>query len=205
MGFGRREHIWKRPWTVNSQGWAPPDLTIPYGINMNAFSREQIQIIDEALQHWRDVTKLKFEWRDSGVRPCIQFEPANESCSSPVGCINGDKKHIVGCNVGNGFGRTSVIHEIGHIVGLYHEHQRPDRDNWVEIPTNRLGDHNYKKLSGAQHHNRIWSGTYDCLSLMHYDSNYIRGTQGGCNHFGLGSNTDLGFFDIEVVAQMYGF
>ena len=31
------------------------------------------------------------------------------------------------------FSRTSLIHSIFHVLGRYHEHQRPDRGHFVKI------------------------------------------------------------------------
>lgn len=55
------------------------------------------------------------------------------SCASRVG-RGGDKsqKLTIGspalrCKVGN------IIHELGHAVGFFHEHSRPDRNEYVRI------------------------------------------------------------------------
>jgi hypothetical protein len=53
-------------------------------------------------------------------------------------------------------------HEIGHAAGLVHEHQRPDRDHYVNIlnvDTNGDTRIDYESLP---------LGPYDCSALMHY-------------------------------------
>lgn len=55
-------------------------------------------------------------------------------CSSYVGRIGGQQTISVGnadgsitCKHGN------LVHEIAHSLGFFHEHSRPDRDQYVEI------------------------------------------------------------------------
>ena len=57
----------------------------------------------------------------SGQRDFVQFVGGTD-CSSFLGRIGGGQPINTACQV-----PSSIIHEIGHAVGLTHEHQRPDR------------------------------------------------------------------------------
>lgn len=73
-------------------------------------------------------------------------------------------------------------HEIGHVIGLKHEHQRWNRDDFVFFKPQiavfagqKLG--NYKKLPPFV---ADTTGLYDCSSIMHY----FPRTFGGIQYFG---------------------
>ena len=67
--------------------------------------------------------------------------------------------------------RGTLCHEIGHLLGLVHEHQRSDRDTNVTILTNNIsaGDlANFVILTNSRN-----QGAYDFLSVMHYKRDYL--------------------------------
>ena len=67
----------------------------------------------------------------------ILFQTHIRSCNADVGRRGG--RQIV--SLGEGCLHTSVVvHEIGHVVGFWHEQNRPDRDNHVEIFTDNIMD-----------------------------------------------------------------
>jgi hypothetical protein len=65
------------------------------------------------------------------------------------------------------------VHEWGHIIGLHHEHNRHDRDQYVTILSSDPG-FNIVGTAGYE-----W-GPYDFGSIMHYDA-YGRNSDGSIN------------------------
>src|SRR5262249_22610034 len=62
----------------------------------------------------------------------------------------------------------TVLHQIGHSFGLLHEHQRPDRDQYIEVHYSAISwglSSQFDTFPSAN-----MRGPYDFLSIMHYDS-----------------------------------
>nr|XP_042904995.1 astacin-like metalloprotease toxin 4 [Parasteatoda tepidariorum] len=86
-------------------------------------------------------------------------------CDSQVGRIGGKQQINLG---GRCWFLGTVIHELGHALGFYHEHNRSDRDDYLIVYKEnvREGDeHNFNKI--APHQNILYNN-YDYDSIMHY-------------------------------------
>ena len=65
-----------------------------------------------------------------------------------------------------------VIHELGHAIGFYHEHTRPDRDEYIDVIYGNIQtgfEDQFEKFRPGET-NTLGLG-YDIQSIMHYDRN----------------------------------
>ncbi len=119
-----------------------------------------------------------------------------------VGRVGGEQ--TVGCDVGDGFGTGSVIHEIGHAVGYFHEQQRPDRDHFVRVIAGNIEagkEHNFDIRLGG-----VILGPYDFGSIMHYPEDAF--SDGGdtiepLHGVDIGQRDGLSELDIKGVCVLY--
>ena len=138
-----------------------PDSIVPYVFEGDSVDRS---IVEAAIAHWKKHTTIKLIPR-TDEKDFVAFRGNTGRCSSSIGRVGG-KQFInldAGCRLG------SVIHEIGHAVGLYHEQSRNDRDDHIAINWDNIKEvarHNFK-ASGSF---GIDLGAYDFASIMHYDS-----------------------------------
>ena len=92
------------------------------------------------------------------------FVSLTRRCSSFVGKI-GD--YIQQIYIGSHCSYTTIIHEIAHTVGFWHEQNRPDRDEYIIIHTENILPNRLRLFEIEPEINSLGE-TYDFNSITHY-------------------------------------
>ena len=147
-----------------------PDGVMPYGFADGIDATQRAAVL-AAIEHWTERTRITFVERTEANAEVyddwVEFQPSS-GCASFVGRADRQPQplFVESCTVG------SVIHEIGHAVGLYHEHTRPDRDMWVtvddgQIRAGRSFNFEIQRTTSRE------LGPYDYGSIMHYGESFF--------------------------------
>lgn len=136
---------------------------VPYTFSEEITENGKIRI-KKAMATWSRATGLKFKPR--GTEGSYLYIFAGSGCYSPIGKMGGPQFVSLpwGCQ-----SQGTILHEIGHSLGLRHEHQRLKRDNYITIDWGQvefLEAFNFWKLEDLE----MDKFPYDKDSIMHYDS-----------------------------------
>ncbi|XP_076463979.1 tolloid-like protein 1 [Babylonia areolata] len=142
---------------------------IPYDIDSN-FTGANKAMFKLAMRHWENYTCVTFIERKPEDENYVLFTERSCGCCSFVGKRgNGPQAISIGKNCDK-FG--IVVHELGHVIGFWHEHTRPDRDEHVQIIYKNImpgQEYNFNKLTASDVNSL--GETYDYSSIMHYARN----------------------------------
>lgn len=122
-----------------------------------------------AIAEWESKTSLKFIPKNSNTKSHIEFIH-DEGNYSSLGMIGGKQVISIDKVLSN---TGTVIHEIGHAIGLYHEHTREDRDNYIRVLFDNIKSnkkHNFEKYGKR---NGYDIGPFDFNSIMMYSSYFF--------------------------------
>jgi len=62
--------------------------------------------------------------------------------------------------------KGAIIHELMHAVGFWHEHQRPDRDDWVNILWDNIIDGGSCRKSASAVMTKYWGLCFNLLIIV---------------------------------------
>ena len=176
-----------------------PNAEVRYRYDSATTASKIQNLINDAINDWRTAA------------PWLRFTRLPDSSTASNGILTITSNNCDGCHAslgyspsspsymnlgmdatcGDGCGAPVALHEFGHVLGLYHEHQRPDRGDHVDYHCENLAPlcRNGKFMKqntnccnnvepdccqNAGNFNYIadtsldWSGPYDINSVMHY-------------------------------------
>lgn len=148
-----------------------PKAIIPFEIDVRKYpvGENGRNIILQAIDYWRQAdTGFTFVPR-TRERDYVIFGEEGGVCYSMVGKNPNGGPQYTRCDLdGSGGGRfdvASMVHEIGHVIGLHHEQTRSDSDQYVWVNEEKIyprNIHNFFQSNSKPH------GPYDYDSIMHY-------------------------------------
>ena len=138
----------------------------------------------------------------------FNFDPNELSgyCEATVGMAGGQQ--FIGGSINCSF--TGICHEIGHAIGLLHEHQRPDRNSYVVLNTANADKPFLLGNFDLFADNFQTIGLYDYASVMHYPAfsftkNNLPVLESIPAGIPLSNTTGYSAGDVDAIKRLYGF
>jgi hypothetical protein len=206
--------------TQETQAWTPPlwpNGRIPFqfdNINRWIDNPDELTKLGDAMAAWEQATGfISFEPKTGSDTDYAIFDSSGNTCSSPSGPGVGQIVKVFKCG-----GMDKYLHEIGHLIGFAHQHQRLDRDRYLDFPDAAIcqagidrGDLNDALFNAVL---KVQDGDRSDFGPFDYDSVMLYGTGPDCpatpadcildsNGNNIAGNFTLSPGDGSAVLEMY--
>jgi hypothetical protein len=143
-------------WDRGTRRW--PGGVVPYKFS-GAISDAQRRLFESACRRWEQTADVRFVPLTDQENYIYVFD--GDGNYSFVGMRGGEQDLSI-----SNWDKFIICHELGHALGLVHEHQRSDRNQYVRIYWKDIEDsreHNFVRIEDS-----VNRSAYDFESVMHY-------------------------------------
>ncbi|GJC89801.1 zinc metalloproteinase nas-5 [Colletotrichum liriopes] len=136
--------------------------------------------VRDAMRQWEQNTCIRFVPRKNQVA-WVNFKKYDEGCYAQMLGSPSSGEVQVNIDYPNAWEKLLSLgtykacleagtpgHELGHVIGLTHEHQRPDRDQYIRVLMDRIDQGNLDQFT--IHRSADTSVPFDYNSIMLYDT-----------------------------------
>lgn len=160
-----REQYRKKIYAVGEKAynklWSRNNYIIPYLITSSVDEKN----VRAAIKLWQDKLAglIRFEEIKGRKPPNYVVFTYGSGYSSEIGMKGGPQNITIAADnkIGN------IAHEIGHLLGLWHEHSHPERDEFIIIKEDNIA-REYLPQFILKSKNEVQMNEYDFNSIMHY-------------------------------------
>nr|XP_042900369.1 uncharacterized protein LOC107450195 [Parasteatoda tepidariorum] len=144
------------------------DGIIPYKLS-EKFNSKQKAMIKEAIADFKEKTCISFIPHTNETQFLVIR--TGKGCGAVLGKVPGGSSQSVSLASGC-FSKGILLHELMHALGFIHEHNRPDRDEFVKIVYANIKDGKKSQFTKRSSDDvQTFNTIYDYNSVMHYGAN----------------------------------
>lgn len=182
---------------TNDPGKKWPRSGVPYTIS-TAFLPTNRRLIQKAIEKWNSTVDYFF--------PTVDYP--GSGCSSNLGKIGGSQ--MLSLSQNGCMREGTILHEMDHVIGFSHEHNRLDRDENVKVLTENISPQwraQYEKNTSPTFEDQL---TYDYYSVLHYpieapdnDRPAFEILKGGIDESRIGQRDGFTDTDLKKISVQY--